>query len=136
MRIDSLPMFLDALQGNIDPNYEKAKKELHDLGEFGSQFSLAILASTVAIKLIQSTLNSSSHTSLLDISSLSICYLTYNSYQICENLKTFSRNPKKFMTFGGLGNSLNEDKFRKCLTKGTFCFNWAADALISKLEIK
>jgi len=65
-----------------------------------------------------------------------LTYCTYNLYRSLENARDVIQNPKSYVIIpqGTSDRKVDNDKIKAQITKGTFCFEWFCNVVISYLK--
>lgn len=105
---------------NIDTSYikkEESKEILQDVG----MVSTAVLTASLALTIMGMTITGGF--ALIAIS-LPLGYLSYNACKVAENMQDVINNYKEYELLKLVDQNLVNQKLKKKLSEGTFCFWW------------
>lgn len=128
-----LPSIVESFHENFDINYAQQKKVF----QIGVQTLKIIAAATLVSSAVTTFFAFNSLFSLPSILvSLPLCYISYNSYQIADNLHDIIKNPKEYQLAWGLVPKFNRAKIAKKLRQNTILLDWPPiQNAMQKLEL-
>jgi len=116
-----LPSILESCHEGLDPEYAQQKKAC----QVGIQTFKLIAAATLVYSAVSTVFALSSPFSFpIIFVTLPLCYISYNSYQMAENLHQIINNPKQYQYGWGTIPEFNHTKIAHKLKENTILMDW------------